>query len=257
MQISKFHKVLRYIRRPLCFLVVVAIVSVYIIADSAFAYVPAGDQSFITRFDIDTSTKNYAFYYRYGKARYDAEGHNSANLFSLYNNPIRTGWAGTLGDWWFTWFDSYTYADNVEIEGITYDLTNAYVIADSSDSWVDSNGRGIKWIVSEGYVCLANEYVVSESPFHFIYSDSGGATRVVNVTSAENNGLYMVYLPSYAFGNQDYTIGFTSLDVFMSSSDGESGFTTITTESTDLDLSADDLFNFNNIKYDGLIYPSI
>ena len=253
---SKKHFWIRQIRRPLCFIIVLSIVAIYCISGTAYAYLDTGNQNFIDRFGIDTTQQDYVFYYRYGKASYDAEGHNSSNLFSFYQNPIRTGWAGSVGSWWFTWFDSFTYPSNVTIDGVTYDLNNAYIIANTSDSWVDNSGRGVKYVISDGKCAIADAYVVSESPFHFIYADSGGSTRVVNVTSAEQSGLYMLYLPTYAFGNADYTIAFTSLDVYMSSSDGESGYTTLTTSSTDLDLSSTDLYNFNNLKRDGIIINS-
>lgn len=252
-KVLKRHYWIRQLRKPICLIIVVVFVISYSLSALAFS---SGYYGFCERFGIENMSNTYLFGYSDAYSRYGVE-HNNAYLWTNYTSPIRTNYGSNYGSSVASYFATAEIPESLTYQTVIYDLTNAYVIACCEGSWVDNAGKGFKYVVPQGYCCLVNQYIVSESPFSFVYWESGSTLRALSVNEASGNGYYCLNLTNYAYGNADYRLCFTDLDIFVSSSDGGSGFTTFALDTTNnFDINYQDNYNFNYLKSDDLIVGS-
>lgn len=245
-KISKKHYWLRQIRRPLCLALIVLIVFCH-----GFV-VSADDLTFREYFQVSSDTQEVpALYSNNMSVIYTAEGKDFSKIFSNVNNIFAhrgdsTAWfnAGMVNNSNFKLFTTINY------NGVTVDYSNSYTVI--TGYYSSPNQGEVHRFNGNGKFCYIDGWVVSDSPFIYTigvwYNGNYNfyiSSQNVSVSSAQGNGLYCYNL------SQNYTV-FTDMNVYLSSSDGGSGFTTFTLESTDFDFDAEN-YNFNYVKTGDLI----
>lgn len=246
---NKIHYWLKQIRRPICFLMVACIVFCFGFNVNA----EADNISFLSYYGVDSSNESICFF-RYSTARqyYQEDGYNSNNVWADNSGyVIKPYWNGDISNFvsWVT--NGGNMVNSLSVSGVTYDVSNDYRIYSLFNGGPSYNNDVVFYIHNSGYVCIVNGYLVSDNPFEYIYrTGTGLASGIVNTQS--NNGYYCLYLKQDAFSYHSPMV-FTSLDIFCSSSDGDSGFTSFTTEDTDFDLGSSSNYNFNYLKTKNII----
>lgn len=246
-KISKKHYWLRQIRRPLCLALIVLIVFCH---------------GFISNAETTTETVN---------ERYNNE---ETNLPVWGYDTMKTVWSQNGGD-----ISKLTYGggyyggsrvnlntqifnnDNSKavltwnINGVDIDFSNKY-ISMAQDSTTNTLIYQL-YFVGNGRFALVNDYYVSDEPF-IIYTFNSYLNNgvieyrnwigAINASVISGTSLYGYQIRNY----NGYGLQFTDLNVYMSTSDGSSGFTSLN------DFSFDgDNYNFNYLKtQDYIISPA-
>ena len=253
MQKAKLHKIIDQLRRPLCALVVLCIVFIYCMS----SYAAEGGVSFADRYGLSDITIQDGLFAKSMYDRYSAE--HDASVLSLYVNSqsffgfndVYRFMSSMLSNWnlnggYYSNFVSqasnHVIPDSIVDQSVTYNLDGCYIVMTSAeDHWT--------YIVSDGYCCIIDGYIASESPFHVFTNWRGNS----HVTTASQNGLYVYSMDDGV--NWEY-IQFTDMDVFFKSSNGDTGYTTFSVNDAG-DFSFSDArssyYNFNYLKTGGLI----
>lgn len=243
-KISKKHYWIRQIRRPMCLALIVLIVFCHGFVSNAENinfkdyYNIDGDSLSILSFD---GMKSY-----YNSFEYD-----SSKLFDLrtkYN--IMSNGQSYLNTYLVNNSNFYLF-NSVENNGFTLDYSDCYTVIEAfSDG--NPNNVYVYRFNGSGTFKMVNGFVISDSPF--IYSTgswyNNGYTfyssgKNINISQASGNGFYCCPVN---FGQ----VVFTDLDINISSSDGSSGFTNYSANSTDYVINNEN-FNFNYVKENGFI----
>ena len=251
---SRIMTILNQGRHIICAVIVFLIVFVYSI-DSFAAGTIGSTESLLDYYQILDVTQMPILYKGAFVNYYVAQGYSSSEInwqqnsikYFFFNNDTAPG------------SNIYTNARSLMsstdlatsyTDGVTYDLSNAYTYI-SAQSVTNNNLRCCLRILSlnSSKICAVFDnnaalYFVSASPF-IIYQQV--SNTVTNVDTASTNGLYCYPCTSISDMYNSFYCAFTDLDIYYPSSTGNSGFTTFSTTSTDLDLSAENV-NFNIFK---------
>lgn len=187
---------------------------------------------------------------------------NSSNIFASYSGDISAisgsnPWRMGAGSWSDSTFhdvlNNRFRFSTIEFGGTVYD-TSTYNLAITPFNYNSSNGFIYMMFGSDSPVVFVDGYAVSQSPIIYVcgyyqYSNNSllqidpFSPLVSEINSASDNGLYCV---AFRQGYDYPCPNFTNMPVYISSSDGDTGFETFTSASTD--FSFDNLESYHNFN---------
>lgn len=252
---SKLHFWIRQLRRPLCALIVVAIVLAY----GFISHAEGETQTFLSRFGLSSAgdipvLSTVSMYNSFtnsgndGTTLYCTTQYRNFQYFPSLFQTV-TSWESSR----VSSLNSLTWPGTITENGVTYDFSNSYLFSVYQNGMKNQYAIGNKIVIADGYM-------VSADPF-YIYSPQISVDsqnhHVKAITTAAANGLYMT--PALQNTSTQATIWFSDLDIFFRSSDGSSGYSSFSENTIgDFDISSvNSYFNFNVLKTgDYIVSPS-
>lgn len=256
-KISKVHYWIRQLRRPLCMIMVFVIVFCYGFVSNAEVVIGeeigikemfniASDTTSITPLTMNNIQSNYS-----AKLN-DWSKVNGAGRNFIGNNGNATVINNYISN-------DKSLVNNISLGGVEYNLSDFYKIILCPTSGYNAFmyvGGG------SGNIALVNGYLVSDAPFYYIMIQDRGYWYIrennVNdhgsITSVSSNGYYVFDLYSKFNSYSNYTV-LSDINIYFSTSDGSSGYTNFSIDSTDFNFDSDN-YNFNFLKTEGKIKGS-
>lgn len=241
---KKLHYWVVQLRRPLCFLVVLAIVAVWFCCTGAYA-APSGYTDFETHYGVDANTELPALKSDTMLQLYANDGYNSSNVTGTNAYIVNSFSTQQFNDY-IVHNANYLFYDTISINGVNYNFADGHMLIGDNLNHVNYSNQ--RYIFTDGNVAIVNHWIVADAPIVIGYREfSNGAfgnfQQTYNIDTASDNGFYCWDINTY----NGYGARFYDLDLFLSSSDGESGFTSFDLTSTDFSFSGNN-YNFNYLK---------